>query len=117
MTRRGEDSGREQGSIRYHPEYMQSPYKHPEKVVAWCGTSAGGQRILHILGPNEAMTAARFVLTLEKPEVVKKSMLLPYYHDKATVQQDISKQQPGPDAHQKYIWPGEAYPEGHRCMT
>ena len=78
---------REKGSSRYDPRYTQTPYNHPQKLMAWCGISSEGHRILHFLGENEIMTSARYAATLKNSgalEMLKKSGLR-LYHDKATV--------------------------------
>ena len=78
---------REKGSSRFDPRYTQNPYNHPQKLMAWCGISSEGHRILHFLGENETMTSARYVSTLKNSgalEMMKKAGLR-LYHDKATV--------------------------------
>ena len=55
--------------------------------MAWAAISADGERILHFLGPNETMTAARYEQTLVESgavELMRKSGLK-LYHDGARV--------------------------------
>ena len=77
------------GSSRADPKYTRTPYKHPQKLMAWCAISASGRRVIHFLGENETMTSARYASTLEKSGAVNLMMEdgLLLYHDKATPHQ------------------------------
>ena len=55
---------REEGSSRFDPRYTVTEYKQPEKLMAWYGIVADGQRVLHFLGPNETLTSVRYASTL-----------------------------------------------------
>ena len=57
---------REPGSSRHDPRYTRTEFKHPEKLMAWCGITADGERVLHFLPPNAMMTGARYATALEE---------------------------------------------------
>ena len=76
---------REPGSSRHDPRYTRTEFKHPEKLMAWCGITAEGEGVLHFLPPNP-MIGARYATALEESGAVRmmrKSKLL-LYHDMAT---------------------------------
>ena len=77
---------REPGSSRHDPRYTRTEFKHPQKLMAWCG-----ERVLHFLPPNAMMTGARYATALEESgalRMMRKSNLL-LYHDKATPHQAV----------------------------
>ena len=83
---------REPGSSRHDPRYTRTKFKHPEKLMAWCGITAEGERVLHFLPPNAMMTGARYAKALEESGAVRmmrKSNLL-LYHDNATPHQAVT---------------------------
>ena len=53
-------------SSGFDPEYIKTPNKRLQKLMALAGISAGGSRVFHFLGENETMTASRYASTLEK---------------------------------------------------
>jgi len=62
---------------RADPKYTRTPYKHPQKLMAWCAISASGKRVIHFVGENKTMTSAWYVSTLEKSGTVNLRTVLP----------------------------------------